>query len=160
MDQEHLINLFNKMDKSKTGFISAEDYQRSLAGYASKEETRRKIFKMDDNLDGQIGFDEFSRHMSEVVEPQPKLPLTNQDGTTDWFAVFVHFDVDGSGLIDIAELKSMLTEIGLSGERASVIALFKEIDKNMDGKISYGEFVGHFRDHGETTQRNPVNVKL
>ena len=160
MSQEQLRNLFNKMDKSNTGFISVEDYQRSLAGYACKKDSRRKVLEMDDNLDGQIGFDEFARHMSMVVEPQPGLPLINADGTTDWFAVFVHFDIDGSGLIDIAELKNMLTEIGFSGERSSVIALFEKMDKNLDGKISYGEFVLHFRDHGQMAQRSPVNIKL
>lgn len=160
MSQQQLRNLFQKMDKTNTGFISTEDYRRSLAGYACQREIRDRILQMDDNLDGKIGFEEFARHLSEVLEPQPKMPFTRENGKTDWFAVFVHFDVDGSGLLDISELKSMLTEIGFGGDREAVVALFADIDQNMDGKISYGEFVLHFRDHGKVRERTSVNIKL
>ena len=82
--------------------------------------------------------------MSTTIEVEPTSEYTNPDGSIDWFAVFVHFDEDGSGTIDIQELRKMSVEIGYATQREEVIELFEKIDTNADGKISYGEFIRHY----------------
>ena len=156
MNEEELKKLFKKMDKTGSGFIEAEDYRRSLRGYASRREIQQKIHQMDDNLDGKISFVEFSKYMSNTIEPETTSNYANPDGSIDWFAVFVHFDEDGSGMLDIQELRKMSVEIGYSTQREEVIALFEKIDTNADGKISYGEFIQHYE---PSSSKHIVNRK-
>lgn len=47
------------------------------------------------------------------------------------------FDKDGNGTIDIKELRKVLTSIGEKLSDEEVDTLFREADKNKDGKIQY-----------------------
>jgi len=156
MKEEDLKKLFQKMDKTNSGFIGAEDYRRSLRGYASRREIQQKIHQMDENLDGRISFAEFSKYMSQTITPEPSSDYNNPDGSIDWFSVFVHFDADGSGTLDIQELRQMAVEIGYAAQRQEVIELFENIDTNADGKISYGEFIRYY---APSTSSRIVNRK-
>jgi len=54
--------------------------------------------------------------------------------------VFSKFDVDGSGLVSIDELKSMLKQLGIEKSDAEVEDIMKEADPDGSGEIDFDEF--------------------
>lgn len=58
---------------------------------------------------------------------------------------FDKVDKDNSGAIDLNELGSLCSSLNHEVVQEEVVALFKEIDTNHDGKISFEEFVAWFR---------------
>merc|ERR1712244_200253 len=56
-----------------------------------------------------------------------------------WDNVFKHFDADGSGNIDLAEFKTVLSKLGNSDD-AKAEAAFKKADADSSGEIDAGEF--------------------
>lgn len=54
---------------------------------------------------------------------------------------FSRVDVDGSGTVDAAELRSLLAELGQHPSVAEVEEMVAEIDANHDGHLSEQEFV-------------------
>lgn len=144
MPHNPLRALFDKMDRDKSGTIDAHEYRRSLRGYATNESVRAKIMSMDLDLDGRITFEEFAQYMSAGIE-EDEAELHREDGSPDWFALFVHFDHDGSGIISLKELKSLLEEIGRETDREGLIAVIRDIDRDANMEISYSEFIQYFR---------------
>ena len=54
--------------------------------------------------------------------------------------VFAKFDVDGNGYLERDELKVVGAELGLDMTNADVDNMIKDLDYNLDGKISREEF--------------------
>jgi hypothetical protein len=59
--------------------------------------------------------------------------------------VFDHFDHDKSGFIDLKELTEVAKELGVVLPAAEAEMLYKELDTNKDGKISFQEFTEWWR---------------
>merc|ERR1711920_929386 len=64
----------------------------------------------------------------------PNTLQNKQKSTMTWDNVFKHFDADGSGNIDLAEFKSVLSKLGNSDE-AKAEAAFKKADADASGEI-------------------------
>jgi len=59
---------------------------------------------------------------------------------------FNEIDTDGSGAIDIGELANLCGKVNVADvDQTNTEALFKEIDTNHDGKISFEEFTAWYR---------------
>jgi len=59
---------------------------------------------------------------------------------------FNEIDTDGSGAIDMSELANLCSKVNVTDvDHANVGELFKEIDTNHDGKISFEEFTAWYR---------------
>lgn len=56
-------------------------------------------------------------------------------------AAFDSIDTDGSGKIDVAELKIALESIGFDSRKEETNRIIEDLDKNKDGYISYEEFL-------------------
>jgi len=54
--------------------------------------------------------------------------------------VFMEFDVDGSGFIDLAEFKDMLPKLGVKMSSAKALKYFKMCDTDGSGEIDFEEF--------------------
>jgi uncharacterized protein (UPF0335 family) len=59
--------------------------------------------------------------------------------------VFDSFDADGSGFIDIKELKAIAKDLGAEMTDAEADNCMKDLDYNKDGKISFEEFSDWWR---------------
>jgi len=66
-------------------------------------------------------------------------------GRNDLRQAFDKVDKDNSGAIDLSELEALCGQLNHTVKHDEVTALFKEIDTNHDGKISFEEFVAWFR---------------
>jgi len=51
------------------------------------------------------------------------------------------FDKDGSGSIDLNEMKTVLMDLGQQMTEQEVLELFEAADENHDGILDYSEFV-------------------
>jgi calcium-binding protein CML len=60
--------------------------------------------------------------------------------------VFEHFDTDGSGAIDVTELRGAMKAFGQRMTHAEAEALMLELDDGGNGTIEYGEFVDFIKD--------------
>jgi Ca2+-binding EF-hand superfamily protein len=65
----------------------------------------------------------------------------------DYRAAFAHYDADGSGTIDQAELKTLLRDAGIGSgltRWAWAKEIMEELDTDADGGISWAEFEAVF----------------
>merc|ERR1711981_81956 len=72
----------------------------------------------------------------------PNTLQNKQKSIMTWDNVFKHFDADGSGNIDLAEFKSVLSKLGNSDEAKAEAACekaFKAIDADNSGNVSPAE---------------------
>ena len=60
--------------------------------------------------------------------------------------VFEQFDTDGSGAIDVTELRGAMKAFGQRMTHAEAEALMLELDDGGNGTIEYGEFVDFIKD--------------
>eukprot|EP00340_Litonotus_pictus_P002313 CAMPEP_0170515634 /NCGR_PEP_ID=MMETSP0209-20121228/2046_1 /TAXON_ID=665100 ORGANISM="Litonotus pictus, Strain P1" /NCGR_SAMPLE_ID=MMETSP0209 /ASSEMBLY_ACC=CAM_ASM_000301 /LENGTH=172 /DNA_ID=CAMNT_0010800211 /DNA_START=5 /DNA_END=523 /DNA_ORIENTATION=- len=54
---------------------------------------------------------------------------------------FDAIDTDGSGKVDVAELKLALGALGMDSRKDETNRIVEDMDKNKDGQISYDEFL-------------------
>lgn len=54
---------------------------------------------------------------------------------------FDSIDSDGSGKLDVEELKIAMLALGLESKRDDINKIVEDMDKNKDGQISYEEFL-------------------
>ncbi|KAF8601253.1 EF-hand [Ceratobasidium sp. AG-I] len=104
----------------------------SLDQKPSEDELHSMLSKADVNQDGVLDFPEFAALMSAR--------LTVAQAEDELKAVFGQFDLDGSGLIEKAEMKAVLNKLGdkLSDEQIQLI--IREVDTDGDGKVNFQEF--------------------
>jgi calcium-dependent protein kinase len=128
--------LFDKLDTNGDGVLDLNDYNRS---YRSKEEFAKQLGFDDLNGDGKINFQEFYRAFDSVKESTDT--FYQEDGLVKWLAVFQHYDLDGSGYLELGELREIFVKKGIMNE-AEIVALMNEMDVvEQDGRISLTEFI-------------------
>ncbi|GLT49745.1 hypothetical protein SLA2020_232790 [Shorea laevis] len=144
---------------------------RVIAEHLSVEEVEviRDMFTlMDTDNDGKVTYDELKAGLrkvgSQLGEPEIKLLMEVADvdgnGVLDYgefVAVTIHlqkmendehfrrafmfFDTDGSGFIELDELREALADESGETDIDVVNDIMREVDNDKDGRISYDEFV-------------------
>ena len=126
--------IYNKIDKSCDGSVSASDMGRLLKRYGvvtSVDELNALTSLMDSDRNGEVTFDEFfaAAASREIVE----LAVATEEDKL--MSAFIHFDRNNSGTIDVSDLHSMF-----GGNMNDAAQLIQEYDINGDGAICYDEF--------------------
>ncbi|XP_043704835.1 calcium-dependent protein kinase 10-like isoform X2 [Telopea speciosissima] len=144
---------------------------RVIAEHLSVEEVEviRDMFKlMDTDNNGKITYEELKAGLqkvgSQLAEPEMKLLMEVADvdgnGTLDYGEfvtvtihlqkmendehfrrAFMFFDRDGSGYIEMDELRETLTDDSGKFDDEVLNDIIREVDTDKDGRISYEEFV-------------------
>ncbi|KAK4485707.1 hypothetical protein RD792_008353 [Penstemon davidsonii] len=144
---------------------------RVIAEHLSVEEVEviRDMFAlMDTDNDGKVSYEELKTGLrkvgSQLAEPEIKLLMDVADidgnGVLDYgefVAVTIHlqrmendehirrafmfFDKDGSGYIELDELREALVDESGETDLDAVNDIMREVDTDKDGQISYDEFV-------------------
>ncbi|XP_022845003.1 calcium-dependent protein kinase 30-like isoform X1 [Olea europaea var. sylvestris] len=144
---------------------------RVIAEHLSVEEAeviRDMFMLMDTNNDGKVTYEELKAGLrkvgSQLAEPEIKLLMDVADvdgnGVLDYgefVAVTIHlqrmendehfrrafmfFDIDGSGYIEIDELREALADESGETDGDVLNDIMREVDTNKDGRIDYEEFV-------------------
>uniref|UniRef100_A0ACD5Y241 Uncharacterized protein n=1 Tax=Avena sativa TaxID=4498 RepID=A0ACD5Y241_AVESA len=123
------VQMFHLMDKDKNGNLSLEELMEGLhinGQRVPESEIRMLLEAADTDGNGTLDCDEFvtvSLHLKK---------MTNDEYLA---SAFRYFDKDGSGFIELDELRQ---ELGPSEQ--SILEIIRDVDTDKDGRISYQEF--------------------
>jgi len=139
---EKLWEGFQVFDADGSGVISVEELghvMRSLGQSPNETELRDMIKEVDVDLSGSIDFEEFKALIvSKQGDRKSRLKLA-----------FSVFDEDGSGQITANELRSVMSQFGLTDKELDEIV--KEVDHDGDASIDFEEFCKLVPDDSEIT---------
>ncbi len=128
---EELWKLFTIFDDNGNGGISAEELGlvlKSLGQSPSKNELHGMIKEVDINQSGTIDFTEFQTLMlAQQGDRQSRLQLA-----------FNVFDEDDSGHITVDEMRSVMSQFGLTEQELN--DMIQEVDHDGDAAIDFAEF--------------------
>ncbi|XP_052817787.1 programmed cell death protein 6-like isoform X1 [Mya arenaria] len=155
-DQNFLWTVFQRVDKDRSGQISAHELGQALSNGTwtpfNPETVRLMIGMFDRDNSGSINFQEFSALWKYV---------------TDWQNCFRSYDRDNSGSIDRNELKTALTSFGYRLSDRFYDILVKKFDRQGRGTVAFDDFIqccaviqtltGAFRNH-DTDQDGWVTI--
>ncbi|KXJ16424.1 Programmed cell death protein 6 [Exaiptasia diaphana] len=129
-DQNYLWNIFQRVDKDRSGAISSEELQQALSNGTwtpfNPETVRLMIGMFDRDNNGTINFQEFSSLWKYI---------------TDWQTTFRSYDRDNSGSIDKNELNTALTSFGYRLSARFYDILVKKFDRSGRGVINFDDFI-------------------
>lgn len=124
------------IDRDGDGYINSQDLQtlmQSLGGNPTESEVQEMIHEVDEEGKGAINFKEFLKMMAI------KLKSTN-DEEEDIREAFKIFDKDSNGFVTVEEMKTVLSNFGMSLPLDEIVDMFKTADFDGDGMLSIVEF--------------------
>ncbi|XP_063915576.1 programmed cell death protein 6 isoform X2 [Zophobas morio] len=128
--REFLWDVFQRVDRDRSGYINADELQLALSNGTwspfNPETVRLMIGMFDRRNRGQVSFDDFGALWKYV---------------TDWQNCFRSFDRDSSGNIDKQELKTALTTFGYRLSDGLVETLIRKFDRHGNGTILFDDFI-------------------
>lgn len=130
VNRDFLWQVFQRVDKDRSGAISASELQSALSNGTwqpfNQETVRLMLGMFDRQHRGTINFEDFGALWKYV---------------TDWQACFRSFDRDGSGNIDVNELKTALTSFGYRLSEGTMAMLIRKFDRIGKGTIYFDDFI-------------------
>jgi calcium-dependent protein kinase len=127
-DKDAIAQLFKKFDKNGDGKLSGDEIAEMMRSIGrNPAEMKQLMSDADQNNDGTIDQKEFQQ-MIATGELSQKEKAEN---------AFRTFDTDGSGAVDVAELRAFFPDM----PERELKKLIQEVDKNGDGQISMDEWV-------------------
>ncbi|KAF2904346.1 hypothetical protein ILUMI_01830 [Ignelater luminosus] len=128
--REFLWTVFTRIDKDRSGYISADELQVALSNGSwspfNPETVRLMIGMFDRHNRGGINFEDFGALWKYV---------------TEWQRCFRSFDRDNSGNIDKQELHTALQSFGYRLSDPLVTTLVRKFDRHGFGTILFDDFI-------------------
>ena len=137
---QNAIKLFHKIDLNKDGKIDQNELEQALMKYynINSTEARKKVIKIFENIDtDNNNFIESEEFIRGCIDPR----IFNSENFLRH--AFDYFDEERNGYISIDQIQKKFLQ---SSKNKSTVAkkelktLFKSIDENQDGFISFQEF--------------------
>ena len=129
-EEENLKEIFKAFDKEGKGVISKKDFVEQIdniyGGFINEEVSNIVFRNLDLDNSGEISYNEF---LTSVIDSQK---ILTEDRLKKAFDMF---DKDGSGAIDLDEIK-----VYFGGNDKLWKKVIKEIDLNGDGQVDFEEF--------------------
>ncbi|CAD5110743.1 DgyrCDS113 [Dimorphilus gyrociliatus] len=128
-NQPNLSQIFQAVDKDRSGFINAQELQSALSNGTHipfNEETIKLMISMfDSSRSGQINFENFQRLWAYI----------NQ-----WQQTFRGFDRDNSGFVDQNELAQAFQQFGYRFSQDFIGLLMRKFNRH-NGKMAFDDFI-------------------
>jgi Ca2+-binding EF-hand superfamily protein len=129
--------MFEIMDRDRSGQISVDEFWSTI-GESNQTMLHQRIFQLlDSSNDGQLDFGEFLQACTTMAMFGPE-ELSK--------FVFSIFDPDGNGKITMEEFDELLLVLHSKNQYSfSTAAMFKQVDADDDGIMTYSEFTALVR---------------
>uniref|UniRef100_A0A336MWX1 CSON002481 protein n=1 Tax=Culicoides sonorensis TaxID=179676 RepID=A0A336MWX1_CULSO len=140
VDFEVLKSIFESFDVSKTGSCPLEIIPAILSTLGvktQKDELNVIISEIDADGSGLIDFDEFLELAKRYIEPEPDYTRLS----AELKEVFMIFDKQNKGYLEIDEFKSIIKEIEPDLPEDELDHFVQEVDADGSGKIEFEEFL-------------------
>nr|CAH7725622.1 unnamed protein product [Callosobruchus chinensis] len=128
--REFLWDIFQKVDKDRSGWINGDELGAALSNGTwspfNPETVRLMIGMFDRNNRGQVSFEDFGALWKYV---------------TDWQNCFRSFDRDNSGNINKEELRTALTSFGYRLSDGVISIILRKFDRHGNGTILFDDFI-------------------
>ncbi|XP_075211898.1 apoptosis-linked gene-2 [Lycorma delicatula] len=128
--REFLWDVFQRVDKDHSGYISADELQMALSNGTwtpfNPETVRLMIGMFDKQGRGSVSFEDFGALWKYV---------------TDWQSCFRSFDRDGSGNINKDELRTALHSFGYRLSEHIIETMVRKFDRHGRGTILFDDFI-------------------
>ncbi|GFO08247.1 histone-lysine N-methyltransferase SETMAR [Plakobranchus ocellatus] len=82
---------------------------------------------------------------TETFDPYTEFPEFTREQILDFEKIFKTYDIDNDKFIDQMELQLMMEKLGAPQTFLSLKGMIKEVDEDLDSKISFREFLLIFR---------------
>ncbi|GCC24865.1 programmed cell death protein 6 [Chiloscyllium punctatum] len=129
-DQGFLWNVFQRVDRDRSGVISESELQQALSNGTwtpFNPKTVRSIIGMfDRNNRGGVDFNEFMGLWKYII---------------DWQNIFRTYDRDNSNFIDKNELKQALSGFGYRLSDQFYTILLNKFDRQGRGQVAFDDFI-------------------
>ncbi|CAH1104115.1 unnamed protein product [Psylliodes chrysocephalus] len=129
-NRQFLWDVFQRVDRDRSGFINADELGSALSNGTwspfNPETVRLMIGMFDRHNRGQVSFEDFGALWKYV---------------TDWQNCFRSFDRDNSGNIDKEELKTALVSFGYRISDNLINILVRKFDRHGNGTILFDDFI-------------------
>uniref|UniRef100_A0A672INZ4 Programmed cell death protein 6 n=1 Tax=Salarias fasciatus TaxID=181472 RepID=A0A672INZ4_SALFA len=131
-DQGFLWNIFQRVDKDRSGVISDSELQQALSNGMSLGSLPLPVVFLyflsmfDRENKGGVNFNEFAGVWKYI---------------TDWQNIFRTYDRDNSGFIDKNELKQALTGFGYRLSDQFYGTLIDKFDRQRKGQVAFDDFI-------------------
>ena len=148
-----MFDMFDTDHSGAIGFFEMKNLTKHLGVEMDDAALKASMEKIDENGNGDLEFDEFVQWLGEAgqsgdkfailkskIRAQGTRPLTNVQ-IQRLNDVFNHFDTDGSGSIDIAELGHVFVAMGQPMAQEDLEALMKQADDDGSGEMEFEEFL-------------------
>jgi Ca2+-binding EF-hand superfamily protein len=150
--------VFRRYDRDGSGDIDVNELREALPALGlpvDSAEAARVLAKYDQDHNKRLDKQEFRQLVKDLKRfqehastgdgaPQPPpLPaaIVSTSGTGETVgAVFRRFDADGSGSIDLGELRAALPALGLPVDTAAAADVLAKYDRDGDGRLDKQEF--------------------
>lgn len=142
---------FNQFDSDKDGRITIQELgsmMRSIGQTPTDIELKEMIEEVDQDKDNSIDFNEFVSMMMKSIHD-----VDSEERTLEAFKVF---DRDGSGVIRVSELKSIMMQVGSPISETEADDLL-QLANQEEGLIDYVEFVKSIFGTSKTQEHEAVS---
>jgi len=143
-DVVKLRETFDAVDVEQTGSIGKQQLDKAmklLKIQHDEDDLVQAIREVDLDGSGLIEWPEFLFLMSKFGTNFSIENQFSEERLAEMRQVFQMFDADNSGTLDITELKSVMTSIGLALEDWELRSMIAEVDDDGSGTIDWGEFL-------------------
>jgi len=145
--------IFEAVDQDGSGMIDKDELKTALKEMG-RDCTDQEVIDMMKRLhpkgDGEeIDFASFCRGFRDFLQSggggdeaeAEKKPKFSEEQVNQYREIFRLFDRDGSGTIDIQEMRSVLNELGKKVDNKELEKLMSDLDENGSGEVDFDEFL-------------------
>jgi Ca2+-binding EF-hand superfamily protein len=147
MVDNDVLLAFQAFDSNRSGKLDYKELMPALIwlGFeASEEQAALLVRRYDANSSGLLDLSEFAELVSQWRAWQQLstgVPVVSEVTKREIKATFDVFDADGSGLIDVDELKGAMRAQGFKATDREVRKMMAEVDEDESGEIDFEEFL-------------------
>jgi Ca2+-binding EF-hand superfamily protein/uncharacterized protein YkwD len=134
-DIEEMKEAFDLFDSDGSGTVEPRELKNAMVslGMEAKNATMfHVVTELDKDGSGAIDFEEFLKMMSSN--------MTDDDSREEIYSIFVLFDTDKTGFINIKNLRKIARDLGETTEDDELLDMIRKGDSDGDGLVSFDDF--------------------